>query len=211
MADVTKVSIANMALDYLGQASVTSLDPPATELEGTVDRHYDAVRRACLREYQWNFAKRRKVLASSGTPTFDYATTYTMPNDCLRIISITDMTGAFDILDYDVEGRDIVVNGAATGLRLRYIADVTDVALYDALFVQYFALKLAIKLAYKLSLKKSLIDMLNAMIPFEEIKASSIDGQERVPEQLPQRSSLLEARKGYGYGYSGSRDTRYYP
>lgn len=208
-SSLSKIDIINLALDYLGQASVSSIDPPTTELETTIERHYDPVRRACLREYLWNFAKKRIVLAVDvASPAFDFTDQFTLPNGCLRVISITDSEGLYDILDYDVEGRKLLIDAnGQTSLRLRYIDDVEDVSLFDSLFVQYFALKLAVKLAYKQSLKKSLVTQLSNLIAIEELKAISIDGQERPPVVVRRRSTYLNAHRGYNF----RNDYRYEP
>ncbi len=194
---LTKVNILNMALDYVGQAPISSIDPASSRLETVVARHYDPVRRALLREYMWNFAKARAVLARSGTPEFDYTDAFTLPADCVRVISITDSNGIVDLLDYDIQGRDLYIDaGGATALYLRYVKDTEEISEFDPIFVQLLALRLALKLAYRLSLKKGLVDQLSALIGAEEIKAVTIDGQERPPKIARRRSDWLSARNG---------------
>lgn len=202
------MDICRLALDHLGEdpAGATSVDAPTTLMEELLQRHYDTERRAALREYVWNFAKKRASLSRIGTPAFDYADQYQLPNDFIRVVSLGELD--YDpISDYDIEERTILVNNSgASSLKFRYIYDHTVVANWDALFVKYFSLTLALAIGYKLKQKKSITDEIVKKLVQVEGKAVQVDGQERPPTRI-ERSPALEARRG---GYYHNRDQRYY-
>ena len=119
-----------------------------------------------LRKFRWNFAITRVVLApDSTTPAYDYLYQFTLPSDCLRIILPNDNT-----LDWQVEGRKILTNGgtqssaiegasltggtgtaSTVALRLRYVSDVSDPNIFDAMFREALALKLAVEMCDELT------------------------------------------------------------
>lgn len=188
------VDICNLALDLLSQTPVVDIDAPTTREEEICARHYDKVRRQLLRDWVWNFAKKRVMLSRSGTPEFDFADEYVLPNDCLRVLSVAGESEIFQEKDYDIEGRNILLNnGGAASVGLRYIADITNPQLMDAGFINVFSQALALSMAYKFSLKKGLVEQIANQYRLDLPKAVSIDGQERPPRRI-QRSKYHRAR-----------------
>lgn len=202
-APSTEVDICNLALEYLGERAISSIDSPTTPVEDVMARWYHHVRQVCLREYVWNFAQAYATLSSAGTGSGGYSDYYTLPSGCLRINALGEDPDN-PITDYQIVGRNIHVDKETT-LDIRYTDNVTTVATMDVLFINIFALRLALKVAYKFAKKKSLLDMLNSMLAIEEVKAISVDGQERPPRRI-QKSKYLTARRGGG----SSRNSRYY-
>lgn len=189
------VDIANMALDLLGQPPVASINPPEnTDAAKLVARHYDAVRQAVLRKYVWNFAKKRITCTRNGTPAFDFSDAYALPNDFVRLLSINGDTELQQTTDYDIQGRDILLNASgATSVKLRYIRDEKDVNKWDALFRNIVILTLASQCAYQLTKQKSVVERIEGLLKLELPDAVSIDGQERPPQRI-QRSKAIAAR-----------------
>lgn len=201
------IDICKLAMDHLGEdtSGIVSIEAPTSTNEELLQRHYDQERRAALRQYVWNFAKKRALLSRIGTPAFDFADQYQLPNDCLRVVSIGE-TELSPIQNYDIQGRTILVdNSGATSLKLRYIYDSENVPEWDPLFIQYFSLTLALAVGYKGKQKKSIIDAITTKLVQVEGKAVQVDGQERVPRRI-ERSPALDARR---YG-AKSYDQRYY-
>lgn len=200
-APTSKIDIINLALDLIGQKPISTIDAPTTEMETIAARWYDQVRRSLLREYVWNFAKARRVLARSGTPAFDYDDEYALPNDFLRFLSIGGDWEEVQELDYDIVGRCIQLdNDGSNSLKLRYIKDETVVTKFDPLFISLLSLNLALKLSYKVTLRKGVRDQVSQLLAIETPKAVSVDGQERPPRRI-QRSKWMRMRR-YG-GYAG--------
>lgn len=194
-APVAPIDVCNLALDFLGQTPIASIDTPTTSAEEICARHYDQVRRQLLREWVWNFAKRRVSLSRIGAPGFDFADEYALPNDCLRVLSVGGDVEVAQEKNFDIQGRSILLNnGGAASTTLRYIADVTNPQEMDATFINLLALALALKISYKFTLKKGLTDQLSQQYAADLPKAVTIDGQERPPRRI-QRSKYLTARR----------------
>ena len=159
------VGICNRALQKVGANRILALTDNSREAR-SCNNAYDSVRQALLRKYRWNFAITRVVLApDSATPAYDYLYQFTLPSDCLRIILPNDNT-----LDWQVEGRKILTNGgtqssaiegasltggtgtsSTVALRLRYVSDVSDPNIFDAMFREALALKLAVEMCDELT------------------------------------------------------------
>lgn len=198
---VTKATdICNIAMDHLNEkADIANIENPETDNEKLCARHYYVVLEYILRNYVWNFAKGRKIIARDAlnTPEFDYSDAYVLPNDFLRLISWDNHNSLID-LDYDLTGEHLLLNNdEAPSVKLRYIKRVDNVRLFDAGFVQLFSLYLALNIAFKKTGKQTLMDRLAKQIEVAEAKIISIDGQERPPQRV-QRSKYRRARNMVG-------------
>lgn len=200
MATATsEVEICNLASDHISAGIVTSIEKPNTEQERLSARWYDTVRRATLRKLPWNFAKKRVILARNAVaPEFGYTDAYDLPNDELRLLTINEIAVDGDVrMDYEIEGKQILINNEGGPLKIIYIFDQKNVAAFDPLFVDLFALELAVRMAYKITGKQTKIEQLRTDIERTTSFAASIDGQERPPRSV-QRSKFLGARKRLG-------------
>ena len=208
-APTSNIDIANLALDRIGQAAITSVDTPTTPTEDVIARHYDATRREVLRAFVFNFAKKYATLTASGTetPAFGFGTAYAVPNDFIRLLGIGDVTLNADIpgMQYDVVNGFLYTDaGSSAGLNIYYTFDNTTVSKYDPLFVRLFTLQLAANLAYKFTLKPSLIAGILQELQDVALKAAAAAGQEKPPRRI-QRSRLRDVRRSSGT----YRDNRY--
>lgn len=203
---LSPVDICNLALDYIGEASATSIEDPKNAREEIMSRWYDHVRRTVLREYVWNFAQEYKTIARSGDGVAQYADAFELPNDLVRL-NVVGEDPDNPITDFELTGRTLLCN-VGTSVAIRYNRSVTEVDLMDELFINIFAIRLALKVAYKFTKKKSVVDYLDTLLKEEEPKAISVDGQERPPRRR-QVSKYLSARRGGGlpnpkfYSFSG--------
>lgn len=197
-APTTSTEIANLALDALGEDIIADIESPITKAGKAANRFYDVVRRAVLRAYAWNFAKKTVYIARTGTPVSDYSDAYTLPSDCLRLLTVGGTSDEDSETDYDLRERDICINyGEADALLIRYTFDQENVSKFDALFVTIFSLELALAIGYKITMKKSTEERLRARLAEETNKAITVDGQERV-QRRRQRSKWLARRSGAG-------------
>lgn len=216
-APTSPVEICRLALDYVGErANITSIENPENVNELRLARHYDLTRQNLLREYIWNFSRTETTLARVGDGGFDYQDRFLMPNDCLRLIKMG--TRLAPIRVYNINGRDILINLRPTNeltsvnaLELRYVKDVTDVSLFDTLFVKLLALQLAVNISYAISEKRSQVEMINGLLKQELPKAVSVNSQEKKPMRRD-RSRWLDARYygDYFYGPKISEDGVYW-
>lgn len=159
----TTVDWANRALDKVGEKPITLLED-GTKVANLVKRMFAIVRDAELRKRRWSFSIKRKQLAADATaPAFGYGAQYTLPTDCLRVLTIASIDLGPDLSDYHgdgdsalyrIEGRKILYGAAgatAAALPLRYIASIEDTTQWDACFGEAFACKLAMELAESLT------------------------------------------------------------
>ncbi len=200
------VDIANIALDYLAQEHVSDIESPSTEDEDLIALHYDAARQGLLREFVWNFAKVSGTANRQGDApeASGFADDYNFPAPALRILNVGGEIELDFFYRFDIQGRQIYIdNDGAETVNVRFIKDVTDVALFDPLFINILALKLALRLAYKFTQKRNVVQNVKELLSEEIIKAVSIDGQERPPLRIS-RSKTLSARRS---GVSGADTT----
>lgn len=147
-----RVDIANMALSWLGEEEITSLeDQSKRALQMKIN--YIPARDATLEAHDWSFAIKRFIPAKLETPpVYGAAYAFSIPSDILRVISVdtqdTLVHAAFNTpinsdeqVDWVFEDRMIICNEDAVSAR--GIRRVQDEGKFSPLFVQAFAAKLA--------------------------------------------------------------------
>lgn len=148
-----QLSIINSALIKISESPLSTNDGSRRAVFAF--GQYDALRRALLRSYRWNFAMKRAFLAPTLTPPlFGFGKKCELPNDCLQLHGVFDTsepdqnytTGRFA---HRVEGRSLLVNLDAPGIF--YTADIDNTSLFDPLFAEALAWKIAADLAYALT------------------------------------------------------------
>lgn len=92
----TVLDIVNLALSHLAdEASVASIDPPEDTTQAQqAARFYPIARDIALTRFPWEFAVKRATLAvpTGVTPPPAWQYVYTVPADCLRMLSVRDPT-----------------------------------------------------------------------------------------------------------------------
>lgn len=200
-APTAPVEICSLALEYLSDVAITSIDDPQTTPEHIMARWYDMTRRSLLRQHPWNFAIRRTNIArESADPAFGYTDAYTLPNDFLRFIEIKGYDGESDVTDYEIEDGQLLCNNSGGVLYIRYVYDATLVGKFDSLFVDVLALELAMRCCRKVTGSNDLIAGLKEILKDIKADAQTIDGQERPPRRV-ERSKWKAAR---ARAFSGS-------
>ena len=134
---VSAVSICNRALQRLSASRITSLtqDHPNAR---NCNVAYDPVRRALLRAYAWNFAKKEaSVAVDATTTTIDSLNRYLLPNDYIRLIRDPD-----NRVDWQVRGR-YIITADSSPLQYWYVRDEDDPGVFDPLFAEAFGCKIA--------------------------------------------------------------------
>ena len=200
--------IANMAIDRIGHEPITSFDQ-GNKAADLISRNYARVRNALLRAHPWNFAIKRATLALSGTtPNHEFDYQHTLPTDCLKVIRTeweADFTSgaaiygfpgvhgyATNSVPYRIEGRFLLCN--ETVASIEYVAEITDCAQFDELFIDILAQRLAAEICMSLTdnatLAKGLWDIYQAKL----VEARMIDATEGTPRQVVDLSPWLVAR-----------------
>lgn len=206
--------IANFALGRLGDKQITSITD-GTTLANICNLYYTNSRDALLRSHLWNFAIRRAALSQdTATPNHEYDYQYLLPTDCLRIIrtgwetedhavgtAIYGFPGLMGTssttIPYRVESADggkrlLLCNEAS--VNIEYVAKITDVALFDPLFVEALALRLAMAMCMRITENATLYRGLQDEYRVLLTEARMTDATEGTPRDIVDTSGWLGAR-----------------
>lgn len=200
-APTAPVEICSLALEYLSDIAITSIDDPTTTPEHIMARWYDMTRRSLLRQHPWNFAiKRTNIARDAIAPAFQYADAYTLPSDFVRHIEILSYDGVTTITDFEIEDGKLLCDNNGGALYIRYVYDAVQVGKFDSLFVDTLALELAMRVCRKVTGSNDLIAGLKEILKDIKADAQGVDGQERPPRRI-ERSKWKAAR---ARAFSGS-------
>jgi len=147
-----KLDIFNMALGFIGTRTIGSPNertPEAIQCE----LYWDRARRAALRDYPYNFARRRFLLAEKAMPDIyagEWRCCYGVPDTCLKVSRLLDERGRPRPFQLVHEGGQSVILADADKARADCTCDVDDISLWDELFVAAMARKLAALIAVPL-------------------------------------------------------------
>lgn len=152
------VSICNAALLKLGAEPILTLNDNNNRAR-VLNQRYTAVRDAELYRRRWRFSIQRASLPALATaPISDYPYAYQLPDNFLRLIEGGDIRSISDLSDfqggcselYSVEGTSILTF-LTPPLNIRFIARITDAALFHAAFDESFASRLAYECCEKIT------------------------------------------------------------
>ena len=135
------VEICNGALNQLGATTILSLTEDSKNAR-LCNQRYTQVRDSVFRSHPWNCLQKRIELAADTTaPAWGFSYAYTLPSDCLRLLRILDYDS-----NYKVEGRKILSN--TSGMKILYVARVTDPNEYDELLRETLSAALGADIAF---------------------------------------------------------------
>lgn len=139
----TPLDICNLALSRLGESPIQKLDPNGSLPSRMCYMHYHPVRREVLCTNRWSFASVSTTLHSAEENHGDdtHQLRHSLPTDCLRVLGVNSRC-------WTLRGRAVYCPSST--IRLLYIADVEDTALFEPLFVEALVLRLAWKLCIPL-------------------------------------------------------------
>ena len=145
------VNICNSALNLIGASTISALTED-TKNARLCNQRYEPVRNREFRGHNCNcLIKRVQLAANSTDPVMEYAKSYALPSDCLRVLKIHNGTtdSIASDLDYKIEGKNIVTD--ETTVYLVYIALDTDPNNYDVYLREAISHQLAADLAYAIT------------------------------------------------------------
>ena len=144
------VEICNNALNQLGASTILSLTEDSKNAR-LCNARYESIRNAVFRSHAWNcLMARQELAADTATPAWGWANQFTLPSDCLRVITISD----YDY-DYKIEGRKIMAN--VSPIKLQYVKLVTDPNEYDTLLAETISAALAADIAFAVTANATLV------------------------------------------------------
>jgi hypothetical protein len=173
----SEVSMCNLALSHIGLDSIESLTE-RTKAAQECDRLYDFVLDATLRDHDWGFARKQVVLALLAETRSGWDYVYAYPTDCVAARGIynpsssagtsydseTDEYKKYGDVSYEIgsnatgSARVVLTNQASA--ELIYTAKISNANVYDAAFIESFALHLASYLSIPLKRDTKLKQML---------------------------------------------------
>ena len=135
------VDICNGALNQLGASTILTLTEDSKNAR-LCNARYTQVRDSVFRSHPWNcLQKRLQLAADSDAPAWGFTKQYTLPADCLRVLTILDYDA-----DYKIEGRKILTDNST--MKILYISRVEDPNEYDELLRETLSAALAADIAY---------------------------------------------------------------
>ena len=144
---MSKVSIVNKALGYLGANRITSLSDGSFEAKCASNYYNDSLR-SVLSECGWKFALDMVMLTKlDETPAWveDGKENYfQLPPDLIEIFGIMDNSAIWERI-----GEKILTNAKSFGIKYVYFCD--DTTKYPQYFIDAFACKLASDMCYDIT------------------------------------------------------------
>ncbi len=135
------VDICNGALNQLGASTILTLTEDSKNAR-LCNARYTQVRDSVFRSHPWNcLQKRIQLAADTDTPAWGFTKQYTLPSDCLRVLTILDYDA-----DYKIEGRKILTDNST--MKILYISREEDPNQYDELLRETLSASLAADIAY---------------------------------------------------------------
>lgn len=142
-APLSETAIANMAVDILDDYRLNDLDDDTT-VGRWMARNFGIVRDEVLQSYTWHKVRTRASLpADAQAPPFGWDYSYTVPEDCLRLLELRE-NGELNgrLIPYEYENGKILTDAKAP-LRVRYIRREDNVALFQPLMARVLSARLA--------------------------------------------------------------------
>ena len=120
------VDICNSALNQLGASTIISLTENSKNAR-IISQRFDSVRDQVFREHPWNaLTKRVKLAQDSQAPVYEFSFAYTLPSDCLKVLSFSDSTSEYlakNDINYKIENGKLLTSSSV--VYLKYISRET--------------------------------------------------------------------------------------
>lgn len=148
----SKIEIANMALDLIGQPIAISTLQDQTPQGRQVLKHIDQAILEVLAEGLWHCAQDRAILPQlTASPLFGWAYQYQLPQDYVRMVRFNETdTADVTLYPYKIEGGKLLTD--QTSASIIYVANLGSTSRSTGsaspLLTECFALRLAAKLAW---------------------------------------------------------------
>ncbi len=191
----SKTEIINLGLIALGEPTITS---PSQENKwaDVASRVYEIARDKVLADHPWNFAMKRAVLAQVPleAPPFEFAFSYQLPTDCLRVRYTEDQwynRQSGNYLPYKVRGRFLETDHSEC--KISYTVRVTEEGYFSPGFVVAFGYYLAYMMAMSSTEHRGQTEGLLGQYKTELIDAKFQDAQEGTSDAV-EEGAWLESR-----------------
>ena len=188
----SETDIANLALTWLGQRLINSLNDNQNEAK-IMKVNYPLSRDKVVAEHAWTFALRREALAPlAAPPNFGGGNQFLIPSDVLRVYRVYRPTGGLSTVnlqnaDWVREGQHIISREETVWAH--FIYRVTNTTYFSSPFIQAVAAKLAADTALAFTENDKLQDKMEKMYVIKLQEATASDGSQGRTEVI--RSTRL--------------------
>ncbi len=193
---VSEVSICNLALSWLGQPAITSLDDQSTNAE-LCKLNYPHLRDVLLSERQWVFAVLRHTSETADKPEFGEGFKHSIPPEYLRVSRVYRNVEAFDpnkwrtALGWRREGEFIIA--VEEIIYMWGTQQLTDTGLFSPMFTQALAARIAADLCMPITENSTLQSKMYQLYLAKLSDAAASDAVQGANEVI-QANRLLDAR-----------------
>lgn len=184
----TELELCATALLKIGARPIASLDEPGPEAE-CARRLYPVARDGLLSVHPWTFTLALASLTGDPAPPPDYARSFTLPTDLLRVIS-AGVGRSGRGLTYAIRGTKLLADAEAVTLSYQRRPAVAD---FPPFFIQPLLTRLAADFCIPLTESTSRATDLFRLAEAELRVARLVDSQQATPRRL-EDFSLVEAR-----------------
>ena len=195
-----RVDICNMALSWLGEDEITSIEDPSTRAL-QLKINYIPARDATLEAHEWSFAIERFVPGIvSGEPQWGDYNAFSVPAEIIRVLTVDRNTdtgmdlgriGGREQLDWVFERNLILCREDV--IYCRGIRRIEEEGRFSPLFVHAFAAKLAALVALNLTASAEIQGNMYALYDQFISEAKSRDGLQGRSRRIRSRY-LLKSR-----------------
>ncbi|MDE1971097.1 MAG: hypothetical protein KGI50_06020 [Patescibacteria group bacterium] len=214
--DQNLTDLVNRALVFLGEKRITNTDSPESRAGKMLVDISGPCRREVLRRVSWNFAETWASLNYFGAApqNFDYQDLYALPDDYIRVVDLPNMSVKSAIgLPQSIEDYRLIVmnnnggqqrcialnNNAANTLPMCYIADVTNLSIWDPLALKVLAMWMALDVAKGVTGQDGLVQQLSEQLTLDLQDAVGVNGN----EQRKRRQTFSNVQKDRELAYLG--------
>lgn len=191
--------LCNIALAEVGDTYNISDIDELTPQAAVCKRFFNSTRDALIRSHPWSFARKFATLSQlAETPLLGWDYAFQLPSDYLRLIRFNDQEIQEVEGEYEIESAKVLLTDDATA-DIVYVRSVVDANLFDALFVEAFALKLAVRISTKLSKDQGLQESLMQRFRMAMGEAKRVDANESRPRKPSEyfESDLVNSRSNF--------------
>lgn len=188
------VEICNRALQKVGAKRITSITEDSKNARAC-NVAYGPLRLAELRAHFWSCAIKRAQLAADATaPDWGKSNAFQLPSDWLRMATPYPESNTFDN-DWEIEGLKIYTNQDAP-LQIRYIADISDPNIMDALLREAISSRMAYELCEELTDSNQKKEGLLGAYKLNIMEARKVNAIEKIAATQPEDSWVTARETG---------------
>ena len=200
----TEVGAANLALSHCKQPQIAAFPPTENNTRSRqAALHFGAVRDAVFAEHHWNFARGWESPAASATASSHPTLTirYPLPPEVIEVRTVRD-SNSNKLLDdeWEMEAAEageakVLITDATAPINVEFTKRIENIALWEPLFLDVFALRLGARMAPKLTKNDNDVIRLNADADNMLRPAKSANRRERANSQVSKKTSWVTARQ----------------